>query len=195
MPSAPISRLPTASTPGVPLFLSAKWAGVAGPQNLLTGGDGGAGPLVAELRHHAVRRLLPGVQVPAGDDALRPQAFARGLQQHHLQPAAVDGELRPAVAGGLAARLRPDELAALGVVGQLRGAHAQGVEPVEQAQLVQLAHRMGQQVDADAQRPDLRRGFEDRHRHPRLVERERQGEAADAGAGDQDRHALSPVMP
>src|SRR3546814_645325 len=117
--------------------------------------------------------LAPVRQVPAGVDSVGADALAHRLQQQHLQLAAVDRELWPAVAGGLAARFRPDELAALGVVGELGRAHAEAVELPQQAELVELAHRMRQQVDADAERLQRRRGLEDLDRPARLVQRER----------------------
>src|SRR3546814_8373989 len=69
-------------------------------------GEGGddAGPLLAPLL------LAPVLQAPPGQDVLAADARLRRGQQQHLQLAAVERDLRPAVADGLAARLRPDEL-------------------------------------------------------------------------------------
>ena len=55
------------------------------------------------------------------------------------------------------------------------------------AQVEQLAHRIGLQVDAHAQRLELGHGFVDDAGHAHLVQGEGQGHAADAAAGDQHR--------
>ena len=49
--------------------------------------------------------LLDRGAAPAQEDALRPDALARGVEQHLLQVAAVDRELRMRVAGMAAERL------------------------------------------------------------------------------------------
>jgi len=51
-----------------------------------------------------------------------------------------------------AARLAPDRLAALGKIREFLGAHAGRIELVVQAEFDQLAHRVRQHVDADAER-------------------------------------------
>src|SRR3546814_13057401 len=83
-------------------------------------GEGGdnAGPLLAPLLLAPVRQGPPGQDFPAADAGL-----PRG-QQQHPQLAAGGRDLRPGVAGVLAAWLRPDELAALGVVGDTTGSQA-----------------------------------------------------------------------
>ena len=53
-------------------------------------------------------------------DGLGPEPFADGREQEHLQLAAVDRVLRPAIAGGDAARLGPDSLTVLGEIRELR---------------------------------------------------------------------------
>ena len=56
-----------------------------------------------------------------------------------------------------------------------------------QAELGQLAHRVRQQVDADAEPPELRRALEHAARHADLVQAERERQPADAAADDDDR--------
>src|SRR5262249_11015752 len=85
-------------------------------------------------------------------------------------------------------RLGPDQLASLGVVRKLFGAHAGAVEPVHQAELAQLARGMRQDVDADAERFDLADRLEHPARHADLVEAEREHQPANATPGDEYRH-------
>jgi hypothetical protein len=67
--------------------------------------------LVDEVGAHAVRGLGPPDEVMTGKDVLPAQSLGRGIEQDLLQRAAVDGELRPFVAGFDAARLAPDRFA------------------------------------------------------------------------------------
>jgi len=64
---------------------------------------------------------------------------------------------------------------------------ADGVQHLlAQAQVVQLAHGIGLQVDAHAQRLECGHGFEHLARHADLVQRQGQRHAADAAAGDEN---------
>ena len=65
------------------------------------------------------------------------------------------------VAGVEPARLAPDPLAVAGEVGELGGPDACALEPSSRAEVGQLAHRVRQQVDADAERLELRHALED----------------------------------
>ena len=103
-----------------------------------------AGCLVEEIGAHAIRRFRPVDQVMAGEDVVLAEPLGRGIEQDLLQRAAMDRELRPFVSGVETARLAPDRLAMLGEVGELGGAHAGGVQPIEQAELGEFAHRMRQ---------------------------------------------------
>ena len=67
-----------------------------------------------------------------------------------------------------------------------RAATPARVERRAQAQLVELAHRVRQQVDADAERRGSPRPTRTPHGEARGVQAERGGQPADAGAGDQD---------
>jgi hypothetical protein len=125
---------------------------------------------VGERGAHAARAGLEALQVCAQTDALGAQARARRLEELHLQDAPVNRDLRPAVAGAQAARLGPDALAALGVVGELGARDPRGFERCAQPELVQLAHRVRQEVDADAERPQLGHRLEHAHREACLGE-------------------------
>lgn len=112
--------------------------------------DGGA----AGVPLH-VDRLMAGVY------RVRPDALADRIKQQHLQVAAVDRKLRPVVAGELAARFAPDDFAALGGIDQFLRADSAGIQARQQAQFIEFAYRMGQHIDANAKRLDLRRRFID----------------------------------
>src|SRR5207237_10380531 len=58
-------------------------------------------------------------------------------------------------------------------------------QPVREAEVGKRAHAVRQQVDADAQRMDLRRRLEDAARDAGLMAAQGQGQAADAAADDQ----------
>ena len=79
---------------------------------------------------------------------------ARRLIDHALQPAAMDRELRHVEAGVGAAQLAPDLLAEAVDVEQLVGADRDRVEPLQQAELLQLLDGVRQRVDADAELAD-----------------------------------------
>jgi hypothetical protein len=85
-----------------------------------------------------------------------PKALDDGIEQEMVQHPAMDRDLRPLVTGIQSARLAPDRFAPLGEVGELLGPDTGGIELVEQAKLGQFAHRMGQHIDADAQRLEFR---------------------------------------
>src|SRR5256885_2943262 len=89
-------------------------------------------------------------------------------------------------AGIAAAQVLDDGLAVAAVVGERARLDGVPGELVGKAELGELAHAMRQEVDADAQRMDFGRGFEDSAGHADLMKAERQREAADAGADDQD---------
>jgi hypothetical protein len=109
--------------------------------------------------------------------------------EHAQQPAAVDGELRPAVPGGEAARLAPDPLAVFGIVGELRGRDPSRVQLIKQAKLRELACRVRQYVDPDPQLPHARgRLVHVDVAEPRVVQRQGKGHAADAAAHDRYAH-------
>ena len=118
------------------------------------------------------------------------EAGAGGLEEEHLEFAAVDGELGPVVAGFAAAGFVPDGAAVAGVVGEFLGGDGEGGELGFEAEFAEFADGVGEEVDADAEGAGGLDAFEDLHRDADLVEAEGEGEAGDAAAGDQDGHRV-----
>ena len=87
-------------------------------------------------------------------DCVCAEPLLDGAVNHALQPAAMNRELRHVVAGIEPTRLAPDFLAMAIEVIQLVGANRDGVERIEQAEARELADRMRQRVDADAEFAD-----------------------------------------
>jgi hypothetical protein len=113
--------------------------------------------------------------------------------QHAEQPASVDRDLRPAVTGRQAAGLAPDPLPVLGVEHILGGGDARCQQVIEQPEFGQLAHRMGQDVDADAQLPDGRCRLVNVHVVDAGIKQgQGQRHATDATARDCDLHNRPP---
>ena len=77
----------------------------------------------------------------------------------------MDGELGPGVAGGDPARLPPDLLPPLGAVDERGGRDARALQLVEEAERIELADGVGEQVDADAEGTQL--AASNRRRRPR----------------------------
>ena len=117
-------------------------------------------------------------------DAVSAQSRNRNVQQRHLQLTAMNRILGSGVAGGTAARLAPDLLSELVEKGQRGGLDAVFRQRAFQTQAAQLRTGVRQQVDADAQRPDLPHGFIHVDLDAALVQHQRQAQAADTGAGD-----------
>src|SRR5712671_239293 len=147
-----------------------------------------AGRLVDEIGADTAGGLRPAVKMMAGENVFGPQPFGRGVEQNLLQRAAMDRKLRPFVTGLGAARLAPDRLAVLGKIREFPGAYARGIKLVEQAEFDQLAHRVRQHVDADAERLQFGDALEYFGRNADLMQAERQRQPADAAAGDEYGH-------
>lgn len=95
---------------------------------------------------------------------------------------------RPTVAGEQAARLGIDVVAIATHQRPFARLDADRVQQFRaQPQLVELAHGVGLQVDAHAQRLQLGHRLEDDAGHTDLVQRQRQRHAADPTSGDQYR--------
>ena len=107
---------------------------------------------IDEVRDDLVAALLEARELMAGGERARTEALADGAEQNLLQLAARDRDLRPQVAGSLAARLGPDQLAVPVVEGELGGEDAGGGELVAEPERRELAHRVGLQVDPVAER-------------------------------------------
>ena len=128
----------------------------------------------------------------AGDDAIGADPVAHGVEQHRLQVAAVNRELRRVVAGPAPGRLAVDVLAEAIEERRLARQHRDLLERLEHAERLQRTRCVGQDIDADPERADLGRGFEHPAGDARTVQRERQRQAADAGADDQDLGVAAP---
>jgi hypothetical protein len=83
-----------------------------------------------------------------------------GRDEGAVQLAAVDGQLRPPMACGAAAGFTPDQLPTAVIEDQFAGGHSAGGQLIEQAQLVEFANGVGQQVHPDPKGLQTRRGFE-----------------------------------
>jgi len=94
--------------------------------------------------------------------------------------------LRPGVAACDAAWLAEQQLAALVEERDLRRLDREPRQVIGQAQVEQLADRVRQQVDADAERLQLLRALDDGRSDSRGVQGQRGGESADARTGDED---------
>lgn len=121
-------------------------------------GSGALGGLQAEDGVLAFGAVVEGAG--AGDHRLGAEAGADGLQQGHLEAAAVDGILRPAIAGLAAAGLGPDLEAVLREQAPFAGGDADFGEDGAEAHLLELAHRVGLEVDAHAEGAELPCGLE-----------------------------------
>ena len=122
----------------------------------------------------------------AGVDAVGADLGERSGMQDRVQYAAMDGDLRPPIARREATRLVPDRLAALGEVRQRRRGQAVGGEVVGQAERVELADRVRQQVDAHTERLDAIDALEHPDRKAGTMQAERGGQPADPTTGDDD---------
>ena len=102
--------------------------------------------------------------------------------------AAVDRELRPPVAGFQAARLALDPSAVPRVVGQRARLDRRGRERGLHTQRAQFAHGVRQEIDADAEFPQRRRGLVDDGLDTCVTQAERRRQAADSTADDENAH-------
>ena len=116
---------------------------------------------------------------------------ARRLIDHSLQPAAMDRELRHVVAGIEPARLAPDLLAEAVQVEQLVGADRDGVEPFQEAELLQLLDGVRQRVDADAELADAVGLLVDLALDTTRMQHQRGGQPANSPADNDRLHALT----
>ena len=147
-----------------------------------------AGRPLADLGHDATGMLLEALEREAARDDVRAQALLHGAQQQHLQLAAMDRDLRPAVAGGAPARLAVDAAAEAVVVDELLRRDAGGLDLLAEPELGELADGVRQQVDAGAVSLDAAGRLDDLDLEACLVQAERGGEAADPTARDEHPH-------
>ena len=170
---------------------------VAGDQHIgLLGGERGA-VRGGEARRHARLALLDAHAAMAGDEVVGAQPLAHGVEQHLVQVGAVDREMRPLVPGSQPPGLAVDQLAVAGEEGVVLRLAGDRRQRVLQAQRAELLDRVRPEIDADPERMDLGRRLE----HPDApgaaagVDRERQRQAADAAADNDDVHRSSLAAP
>ena len=154
--------------------------------------NGAAGHGIDETRRHAVAVLLDMHEAMPGPNGRRAQARPHRAREDHQQPPAMDRILRPLVAGTQAARLAPDQSAVLGVVGDFTRLDRRGRERGLKRQRAQRPHGVRQEIDADAEFPQHRHGLVDDGLDAGIVQAQRRCQTADAAAGDEDAHRLSP---
>jgi hypothetical protein len=140
-----------------------------------------------ETRSHRIALLLERLERGVGHDALAAQPLDRGLIEQHLQIAAVNRVLRHCVTGRDAARLTPDQLAEFVVVLELAGLDCGCGQFRRKAELMNDPRRMRQEIDADAERLQLRHLFEHTRLDAARMQTQCSSQAADAAAHDQDR--------
>ena len=79
------------------------------------------------------------------------------VEQDHLQIASVDRVLRPRIAGGAPAWLRPDELTELVVIAEFGGLDRGFGQGIAETEFDEFARRIWLQIDAKADVPSCRR--------------------------------------
>src|SRR5262245_10568859 len=126
-----------------------------------------------------------------GVEARRAEARLDRVQQHAVQLAAMDTELRHVIARIQAAQFAPHHLPQPVGVNELAGADPGLVQRRQQSERREFLDRMRQQVDADAEFAQLLRLLEDLDLDARLTQRQRRDEAANAAADDQELHPVS----
>src|SRR5258707_2398848 len=129
-------------------------------------------------------------------DAIGAQPLACRLVEHTVELASVYAEFGMGIAGVAPARLAVDELPVAIEEEALLVLDRHRAQSLLQAERRELAHRVGQERDADAELLDLRRTFEYAAGEPARVQREREREARDPAAADENPHRqLAPDAP
>src|SRR5579883_2123449 len=127
---------------------------------------------LAKARRRRILLLRDAGTLPSQHQPLAPRLAAESVEQHRLEIASVNRDLRPVVSGAAAEFFRVDVLAeAVEERGLLREHAALGERGFE-AELAQLAHGVRQEIDADADRSDLRRRLEHAARDSGAVKHE-----------------------
>ena len=120
------------------------------------------------------------------NDAIGAGTFAERVEQHHLQVAAMNRELRVVVAGGAAERLLIDQLPEAIEEGGVLCCDRDPGQRRFKPERGEFLGRMRQQIDADADRTHLGNGFVDAAGNAGLVQAQSERQAADPGADDDD---------
>ncbi len=143
---------------------------------------------VFKIRHRLIAVVVDARAAPAEHHLVGAGARDEGLEQHHLQVAAMDGELRHVVAGKAAGRLAVDELAEAVVEAIFARGDGDLGERIFETERAEFARGMRQDVDADADRLELGRRLEDAAGDAGAMQHQAQRQAADAGADDEHFH-------
>src|SRR5260370_36871362 len=128
----------------------------------------------------------------AGQYVFRADPLLDRVEQDQLQVAAADRVLRPCIAGGAPARLRPDELTELVVIAEFGGLDRGFGQCIAKAELDEFAHRIRLKIDAEADCLDVCDRLIDPYIDARSMEAERRRKPADAGANHHHGHDRSP---
>ena len=121
----------------------------------------------------------------AEPDRLRPDPLHQFFMQQHVKLAAMNRVLRPVVSGQEPPGLGIDVIAVESDQRPFFCGQAHAVEIVlGEAEIVEFAHGIGLQIDADAERAHVPDRFEDNAGHADLVERQGCRQPANAAAGD-----------
>jgi hypothetical protein len=143
-------------------------------------------------RYHPVG-TFPKIHQPAiGMNPSWAQPFDRRAQQHTVQLATVNADLRGVISGVEAAQFLPNGLAEAIGVDQFTRTDAGGIQGREQAERSEFLDRVRQHVDADAEFAELARLLADFDLDAALMQGERRGQAADPGACNNDFHDYAP---
>jgi hypothetical protein len=125
---------------------------------------------------------------PTGDDFVGARARNEFVEQHHLQVAAMDGELRHVVAGETAGRLVVDKLAEAIVETIFARGDGDFCQSLFQAEPTEFARGMRQDIDADTDRLQFGRRFEYAAGDAGAMQHQAKRQAANAGANDEHFH-------
>ena len=138
-----------------------------------------------ERAHAAVGILAVAGHSAPEPDRVRPDPLHHLFMQQHVELAAMNRILRPVVAGQEPARLGIDVVAVKPDQRPFLCGQADAVEILlGDAEIIEFAHGIGLQIDADAERAHFPHRFEDDAGHADLVERQGCCQPANAAAGD-----------
>jgi hypothetical protein len=148
---------------------------------------------ITEFSPNLTRCLTEFGQMVTGAHTIRAESGEHGSMEDSEQLAAMDGYLRPVIPGGGSTRLAPAPLPVLVEQDELGGADTGCGQVIEQTELRKLAHGVRHDIDADAQFSQRRSGFEDGEIvDAGIVQRQREGEAANTATSDRDTHIGAP---
>ena len=136
-------------------------------------------------RGHAVGGLLVAHDARAEFHGVTASPRHEGVVQQYVEEAAMDRVLRPVVAGVLSARFGIDVMA---VEADQRPFFRRQADTIHlgraDAEIIEFAHGVRLEVDADAEWTHFAHGFVDDAGNPDLLQGQRRRQTADAAAGD-----------